>query len=70
MPGLNGLQTVDAIRSGNWGHQGVPILALSGNSNGVDMEAALRAGVNDYIVKSGDMELLRGKILKVLAVAK
>lgn len=70
MPGLNGLQTTQAIRSQNWAHQGVAILALTGNSDELVVRTALRAGMNGYIPKSGDMKLLQGKMIEVLTVAK
>jgi len=69
MPGLNGVQTTKAIRSQDWGHQDISILALSGNSDELDVRTAMRAGMNGYILKSGDMKLLQSKMLEVLAAA-
>lgn len=67
MPGLNGVQTTQAIRSKNWEHQGISILALTGNSEELDVRTAMKAGMNGYILKTGDMKLLQGKILEILA---
>ncbi|CAN7172910.1 hybrid sensor histidine kinase/response regulator [Polaromonas sp. LjRoot131] len=67
MPGLNGVQTTQAIRSRDWEHRGIFILALSGNSEELDVRTALKAGMNGYILKNGDMKLLQGKMLEALA---
>ena len=70
MPGLNGVQTTQAIRSRDWEHQGIFILALSGNSNELDVKTALGAGMNGYVLKNGDMKLLQGKMLEALAATQ
>ncbi len=70
MPGLNGVQTTQAIRSRDWEHQGVFILALSGNSEELDVRTALKAGMNGYVLKNGDMKLLQGKMLEALAATQ
>ena len=67
MPGLNGVQTTQAIRSRDWEHQGILILALSGNSDELDVRTALKAGMNGYVLKNGDMALLQEKMLEALA---
>jgi signal transduction histidine kinase len=67
MPDLNGVQTTQAIRSRNWEHQDIFILAFTGNSEELDVKTALQAGMNGHIVKSGDMKVLQGKMLEVLA---
>lgn len=66
MPDLNGVQTTQAIRSRDWEHQGIFILAFTGNSDELDVRTALSAGMNGHILKSGDMQLLQGKMLEVL----
>jgi signal transduction histidine kinase/ActR/RegA family two-component response regulator len=70
MPGLNGVQTTQAIRSRDWEHQGVFILALSGNSDELDVRTALNAGMNGYILKNGDMKLLQRKMLEALVATE
>jgi signal transduction histidine kinase/ActR/RegA family two-component response regulator len=70
MPGLNGVQTTQAIRSRDWEHQGIFILALSGNSDELDVRTALNAGMNDYVLKTGDMKTLQGKMLEALAATE
>ena len=70
MPGLNGVQTTEAIRSTEWKHQGISILALTGNSDELDVKTAMKAGVNGYILKSGDMKFLREKMFEVLAATE
>lgn len=63
MPILNGVQTAGAIRSQRGAHQNVPILALTGNSDPASIKATITAGMNDFVVKTGDMKALREKIL-------
>ncbi|WP_411886517.1 hybrid sensor histidine kinase/response regulator [Polaromonas sp. YR568] len=70
MPGLNGVQTTQAIRSRDWEHQGIFILALSGNSDELDVRNALKAGMNGYVLKNGDMKLLQRKMLEALAATE
>jgi CheY-like chemotaxis protein len=70
MPGLNGVQTTQAIRSRDWAHRGIFILALSGNSEELDVRTALKAGMNGYILKNGDMKLLQGKMLEALTTTE
>ncbi len=70
MPGLGGVQTTRAIRSRDWAHQRVSILALTGNSDESDIKAAMTAGVNDLIVKSGDMKFLRKKMTEIFAATQ
>jgi signal transduction histidine kinase/ActR/RegA family two-component response regulator len=70
MPGLDGLQTTQAIRSREWAHQRVCILALTGNSDESDIKAAMTAGVNDLVVKSGDMKFLRKKMAEIFLAAE
>jgi len=70
MPGLDGVQTTKAIRSRDWEHQRIFILALSGNSDELDVRTALSAGMNGYILKNGDMKSLRGKMLEALAATQ
>lgn len=70
MPGLNGVQTTQAIRSRDWEYQGVFILALSGNSDELDVRTALKAGMNGYILKNGDMKLLQRKMLEALVATE
>lgn len=69
MPILNGVQTATAIRSQSWDHQNVPILALTGHSDQASIKTAETAGMNDFLVKTGDMKALREKILTVLSSA-
>ena len=50
LPYLNGLQLLAQIRQkAEW--QNVPIIMLTADSNERDIEQALAAGANDYMVK-------------------
>ena len=59
MPELDGCEAARQIRLlPRQDASTVPILALTGNSSSEDVEAAMRAGMNDYMVKPVKMKLL------------
>jgi len=51
MPGMNGIKATGAIRSGQGPNAETPILAVSGNADGMDVEACLKAGMNGHLKK-------------------
>jgi len=61
MPGLNGMETTRALRSGAAGevNRHVPIVALTAYAMSGDREVFLQAGMNDYLAKPVDIEDLR-----------
>ena len=67
MPVLDGAQAAASIRAGKWAYRNIPILALTGNPNSENIEAARATGMNDFMLKSGDMRLLREKMVALLA---
>ena len=59
MPELDGCEAARQIRQlPRRDASSVPILALTGNSSSDDVEAAMQAGMNDYMVKPVKMKLL------------
>ena len=59
MPELDGCEATRQIRQLARGDAAsVPILALTGNSSSDDVEAAMQAGMNDYMVNPVKMKLL------------
>jgi two-component system chemotaxis response regulator CheY len=61
MPNMNGLQLVKKIRSeGN--HQGIPIIMITTEGGKSEVITALKAGVNNYIVKPFSAEILKEKL--------
>ena len=59
MPELDGCEAARQIRQlPRPDANSVPILALTGNSSSEDVEAAMQAGMNDYMVKPVKMKLL------------
>ena len=66
MPGMDGLETTRAIRSSGRTWCDVPIVALTAHSDDRTVLAAQAAGMNDFIVKPVDAELLWAKLDRLL----
>ncbi|WP_444340496.1 response regulator, partial [Phascolarctobacterium succinatutens] len=59
MPEMDGCEAAEAIRAlPREDAHAVPILALTGNSGSDDVERAMAAGMNDFMVKPVQMKLL------------
>ena len=69
MPKLNGVAATKAIRALP-GRENTAILALTANAFTSDRQRCLEAGMNDFITKPVDPELLFQAILKALSQAK
>ena len=68
MPELNGCEAAKAIRRLERADaQSVPILALTGNDEPDAVEAAMAAGMNDYMIKPLKMKLLAQKMGEYLS---
>ena len=72
MPGISGIQLLTQIRSRSNSSQAVtPVIMITAKSQESDIEAALKAGANTYIVKpfraGALVEKIRSFIPKVLA---
>jgi len=66
MPEMDGLEFVNTIRA-NAQFKGLPILMVTTRSVKDDIVEALKAGVNNYIVKPFTPETLKQKIEQILA---
>jgi two-component system chemotaxis response regulator CheY len=66
MPEVSGLEFVQMIRKDET-HKGIPILMITTNSGKEEVVDALKAGVNNYIVKPFTPETLKEKILELVA---
>jgi len=65
MPNMNGLELVKKVRSeGN--HQKTPIIMITTEGGKNEVITALKAGVNNYIVKPFNAEVLKEKLDGVL----
>ena len=68
LPYLNGLQLLAHIRQkAEWQH--VPIIMLTADSNERDIQQALAAGANDYMVKPFNPRELIARLQRFLKVA-
>ncbi len=63
MPNMNGLELVQAIRGA--GHR-LPIMMVTTETEKTQVLKAIQAGVNDYLVKPFDQEMLQLKLERVL----
>lgn len=59
MPGLNGLELVEAIRAID---REVPIIMVTHESERSLVVSAIRSGINDYLVKPYSADALREKV--------
>ena len=66
LPDQNGIETADRIRK-NPKTSHVPIIMLTGLHDKPSVLRALKAGVNDYVVKPYSAETLLEKITRLLA---
>jgi len=64
MPVLNGIEATEAIRA--MGCRQVPILAMTANAFEEDRQRCLQAGMNDFVAKPVDPEVLFVTLLKWL----
>ncbi|MDR2189474.1 MAG: response regulator [Azonexus sp.] len=65
MPVMDGLEATRRIRQLSKG-QSVPIIAMTANAFADDRERCLKAGMNDFVAKPVDPEMLFGRILACL----
>ena len=61
MPNMNGLELVKKIRGGG-AHQKTPIVMITTEGGKGEVITALKAGVNNYIVKPFSAEILKEKL--------
>ena len=65
MPGINGVETTRRLRAiGSLAS--VPVIMLTGNSDGNAVVESIKAGACDFIVKPFDKDTLLAKIARVL----
>jgi PAS domain S-box-containing protein len=64
MPEMNGFDATAYVR--NTMNSNIPIIALTADVTSIDVEKARAVGMNDYISKPVDEQLLYSKIIKVL----
>lgn len=65
MPNMNGLDLVKKVRA-EGGHQKTPIIMITTEGGKSEVITALKAGVNNYIVKPFNAEVLKEKLDGVL----
>ena len=64
MPELDGLTTTRMIRSSDKAHATIPIIALTAYAMQGDREAILAAGLNDYMTKPLEFDVLQALIVR------
>lgn len=66
MPGLNGYELSEAIRSYENNTKHITIIALTANASDEDRELAKKAGIDDYLTKPYSPQDLQDMLLKYL----
>lgn len=61
MPGMDGLETLKAIRQTHDMHQ-LPVIIISANSDSKDISEVFETGANDYIQKPTPSQIIRARI--------
>lgn len=68
MPGMNGLQTIEVIRSDqSKTYHRIPIIGITASIGGNAREQCLRAGADDFVPKPYDLDDLKNKLKKLIA---
>jgi CheY-like chemotaxis protein/HPt (histidine-containing phosphotransfer) domain-containing protein len=70
MPGLNGGEATELIRSEEASGHHVPIIAMTATSAEVDRERCLSCGMDDYISKPINPEVLRDTLAKLASAMR
>ena len=65
MPVMDGLTLVNSIRA-NDAHKDVPIIMVTTEAAKEEIVVAIKAGVNDYIIKPFNQTVLQEKINKIM----
>jgi DNA-binding response OmpR family regulator len=65
MPGIGGLETCRRIRSDE-ALQHIPVMMLTGRDDAEARKAGLLAGVDEFVIKSPELELLRVRLRSLL----
>ncbi len=66
MPDIDGIEVCKLVRQ-KYSKEDLPIVMVTGNTEGENLEAALKAGANDFISKPIDPRILRARIQNQLA---
>ena len=67
MPVLNGMEVMRIVRSpGVFPRANVPIVMLTGRANISAVTAALRAGVNEFLIKPTSPKALRERLMSIV----
>ncbi|MEE4175960.1 MAG: response regulator [Bacteroides sp.] len=67
MPGMNGLQTIEAIRSdSSKPYHRIPIIGITASIGGNAREQCLKAGADDFVPKPYNLDDLRTKLKKLI----
>lgn len=66
MPGTSGYSLITTVRSSEQRNKDVPIIMLTGKREKADIEKALSAGANDYIIKPIDPDMIIAKVKALL----
>lgn len=66
LPDIDGITLAKKIRASDWNVKHVPIIAITGNAAEFSRDKSLVAGMNDFVTKPVDLEVLRSTIEKFI----
>jgi len=66
MPEMDGYQATKAIRESDKKYKNIPIIATTAHASNEEAEKAIKIGMNDYVSKPFQLEMLLHKMLKLL----
>jgi signal transduction histidine kinase/CheY-like chemotaxis protein len=67
MPVMDGFETTRLLRNFPGRNRDVPVIAVTANAMGRDIERCIEAGMDDHVKKPIDRQLLHAKILRLLS---
>lgn len=68
MPGIDGIQTLEAIRR-TPAHAGLPVIVVSADNDGEMVSRALALGVSDYLIKPLTPIEIAARVTRVMGKA-
>ncbi|RLT99868.1 MAG: response regulator, partial [Ketobacter sp.] len=63
MPIMDGFEATRRIRNSDFSYRDIPIIAVTANAMSEDRHLCIQAGMNDYLCKPIDAQVLNRKVI-------